>query len=191
MTEQEYRNPRTTIDWSTQGMTVLSVFVGGIIAFGANYFLQAQLFQQEAAKDAKAERRKIYTDYSDKVTAFNNSTASLKSCLTGSVATTTPVNNWKVTCQTEILAYQQSTRDFQNALNQLFIYGSDQAVEKALALAAPLPPSGNGSSILTNPTTLEKVIAHDPHAIDQPFKVFGAVACRELPATPRAACTMD
>lgn len=174
--------------WAGQSITILSVFIGGILAFGTSYLLQAQLFHQETSRDAKKERTKVYLDYLEKANAYNSSSSNLKLCITANNTVKPAIDNWRALCQAEIRQDQQERFNFQVALNQLFIYGSDEAVKKAVALATPLPPSGGGFTI-DNPLVFDKITNFDSTAINMPYQEFNALACKELPATPRKTCT--
>lgn len=178
-----------THNWKHLLSYVLTAVFGGIIALSGNYFIQAVQFHHTDVAEDKKQRQTVYIDFLDHTNAYDVTTIDAKDCLTKIKEHTNPDGTFSQFCTDTINRLRTDRSNFQKSINEVYIYGSKDAVAKSRKVAKALPNSLGGAGVGNSGIPpLDQVMKHDPHAVEQPYRDFQAVACKELPALPRDDC---
>lgn len=86
------------------------------------------------------------------------------------------------TCSPDWGRWQSTRHAFQNALNNVWVYGSDAAAAQVGAVSAALPPS------VGFPEPEQLTIRFQSRDFASAYRQFQGLMCRELPAVPRKGC---
>lgn len=160
---------------------LLGSVVGGLFVYRASVDSQALQARELRAEDERAIRRETYLAYLDNATAYRNSTLELLKELekvpeTDLTGTTVAFGPWLT-----------ARFDYQGSVNSLYVYGSDQAWQRHLGIAATLPYAVG----YLDPTQIVADLARirdDIISFGRAYSNFLDLMCRELPATPRDGC---
>lgn len=180
----------------------LPALVGALLGAGAGYLgversIEGQLDQQSQAFDEDREQRsddrrgEVYAAFLDAANHYAFATAAITSRLEGDCADDEPPDACFSRLFTELVAaglvsdFQDARFDYQGALNDVFVFGSDEAVDRSRELSANVPTS-LATPGLDSLTFGEGV---DGSAFTAAYRDFLALMCEELPAQPRQGCT--
>ncbi|MGQ4712323.1 hypothetical protein ACUN22_01420 [Streptomyces anulatus] len=159
------------------GVALIGAIIGGGFSYlGAWHQSRTQLEAQEAQgredrkKEDREKRAEVYEDFLGAADVFAVKTNGIiTDCKDGKCSP-----NWH--------AWQTSRAEYQGALNQVWVYGSDQAVTQTGRVSAALPKS------LWEPSADELHLTFESANFRAAYQGFQSLMCRELPASPRTAC---
>lgn len=173
----------------TPVLTGIFVLLGAYIALVGNHSLQTQQLRQESELKDKEQKKIIYFDFLDKTSIYYTATINAKDCLKKQLNRLEKTGKpEKLGCEKEISKMQSSGNAFQDLLNKVFVYGSEDAVNKIHDVANSLPPIGVTDRTSGEANHLKSIILYDENSITVPYQQFLEVSCKELPALPRTKC---
>jgi hypothetical protein len=127
-------------------------------------------------QQAREKRAEVYFDYLKSADAYETDTANLLS----SYAAGHKNKNFQLPANL-IQKFDDDRSAYQNQVNDLYVFGSDQAWIAHQRLAATLPTS---LSVEVAPLTIH----YDPLAFNNAYDGFLSVTCLEVSPEPRAGC---
>jgi len=130
---------------------------------------QTEEFESRRLDEARAKRGDIYQRFLESANRF-------------AVAALKAETECPRICPSPPGEFQTARFEFQGSLNEVYIHGSAEALDKSRAVAATLPPS-LGS--LTGEVTITRV---DGSLFTNAYREFLSILCREIPAKPRTEC---
>lgn len=170
--------------------------VGGTIAGGylqihaAAQTQQAQTAEQRA-EQARDKRADVYFAFLDAANKYSYTVENVRDCITEARDSRPPgATSYEVGpgCVTYINQLAPARQEFQAARNKVYVYGSDEAEQRARAIAAYLPNAVGGDPKSGLPPFDEDMFNFDGDVFNELYKLFQGTACREVPAEPRANC---
>jgi hypothetical protein len=167
-------------------VALLSGIAGSIIggAFAYNAATGTEVAHEAADKDAaqRSKRADVYLAYLDAANKYALASQALandvaliaKQDLSGNVGLANDFGPWKT-----------ARSNYQGEVNQVYVYGSDNAWQTLQAVAATLPAAVGPDDL----STFEQAINNYKWpAFNKAYGDFLAVFCREVPASPRGNC---
>ncbi|GGK13047.1 hypothetical protein GCM10011583_51260 [Streptomyces camponoticapitis] len=159
------------------GVALIGAVIGGGFSYlGAWHQSRTQLEAQEAQgredrkKEDREKRAEVYEGFLGAADIFAVKTNGI----------ITDCNDGK--CSPDWHAWQTLRAEYQGALNQVWVYGSDEAVTQTGRISAALPKS------LWEPNADELHLTFESANFRTAYQGFQSLMCRELPASPRTAC---
>ncbi|MEV7655641.1 hypothetical protein AB0O39_15850 [Streptomyces anulatus] len=159
------------------GVALIGAIIGGGFSYlGAWHQSRTQLEAQGAQgredrkKEDREKRAEVYEGFLGAADVFAVKTNEIVTdCKDGK-------------CSPDWHAWQTSRAEYQGALNQVWVYGSDKAVAQTSRVSAALPKS------LWEPNADELHLTFESANFRATYQGFQSLMCRELPAIPRTAC---
>jgi hypothetical protein len=166
-------------------------FVGATKANDGNAAIQQQAIAEQRAKDDRDKKADIYLHYLENANTYANSVEDAYTCIYNYAIAPEPKGSAPQSCIDAINRLQTPRFDYQGSINELYIYGSDEANRAHRAVSATLPAS---VGYLTVPGTglppLNEVFGQkfDRVAFGRAYSNFLKIVCMEVPARPRPNC---
>lgn len=131
---------------------------------------QESQYREDRAREDREKRSDVYKGMLDSSNAFAVATDEIATdCSDGK-------------CSPDWSKWENTRFEFQSALNNVWIYGSDDAATQAEVISTALPES------IGFPKPDELRISVKSVEFAQAYSGFQALMCRELPAVPRRGC---
>ncbi|MEU4390163.1 hypothetical protein [Kribbella sp. NPDC023855] len=149
----------------------------------------------DQAKETRNQRAQVYAKYLTIVSKYYTGArlmreyAGTKRGVPGCENGETPIckQSLETMVQTEI-AFLDSRVAYQAQIDQLTVYGSEEAMKAHQVLAAMLPPTLGPAPSQIELGTLSLPGATDPKKFAAAYGAFQKVFCREAAAQPRSSC---
>lgn len=156
---------------------LLSVLLGSALALIGNIVVQERLFSQDSSNLARKEKEAVYLVFLDNANAYNDAVLNWKECL---------VQNAEDGCPDTVKTLMTARVDFQNSINKIHIYGSNESMEVMKQVTESLPNAlSHANTGLPDP---QEVLKYNGAGFSGVYSEFMAMACRELPAQPNNSC---
>ncbi|MDX6588107.1 MAG: hypothetical protein QOI31_2580 [Solirubrobacterales bacterium] len=156
------------------------VLAGTIVAGHFTTETQDQRFIEDREAESRAKRERTYEKYLRAANSYavetTNALDELKRCADDQASSRPEVE----AC--EIAGFFSARYLYQGAINNLYVYGSQDAIEAEGAISATLPSS---LGAISGDFKLAKVNDSDFRAA---YQSFLSIMCRELPPDPRPEC---
>ncbi|WP_150109941.1 hypothetical protein [Crystallibacter crystallopoietes] len=128
----------------------------------------------------REKRRQVYADYLSSANSYNSATGAFFRAL-GRIPSDAETEAAIAQIEDEVGAFEQARHDYQGKINDLYVYGSDEAWIAHTGLASTLPEAlGNVPN--------RQIDAVDEQAFGEAYQAFMGVFCREAVPEPRDGC---
>lgn len=169
------RQPSQPVEWRVAVLGVVAALAGALIGGAASFGGQIYTEYQEAETEDRTKKAEVYFAYLDAANSYSNETSQLRrSYVSLPVDSPPPAADYG--------EWQQARFEYQGAINDLSVYGSDTAWDVHRRIAAAMPQSLFAS---TEPVRVDAV---NDILLNAGTRDFLSLACQELPASPRAGC---
>ncbi|MGY0389166.1 hypothetical protein ACWZJV_19545 [Nocardioides sp. WG-D5] len=156
-------------------VAAVSALAGAAVGAGASIWIAHAQIDEQRATEARERKAQVYSDY---LNAANNFSVAAGR-LTEELKTSTQAERDKLTPNTPIIKnYYDARSNYQDQVNRVYVYGSDEAWKRHRTMAGVLPPSLQSYDI-------EKV---DSTKFLAAYQGFQEILCEEVPAQPRDGC---
>lgn len=186
----KYTRKRAT-DFIPSAVSILAAIIAALAGFygarmGAHAAVSSQELQIRASESERVQeqRANVYSRYLDAAQAFFWASVAVRSDIDqGSIAKRHGTFAASRGLVRDMEEFVTKRNEFQGAINDVYVYGSDAAWLAHQRLAATLPPS-LGTRSLHIPSAAEL----DQDRFAGAYSSFLAVLCQEAVPTPRQGC---
>jgi hypothetical protein len=157
--------------------------IGGTVAVAVQY-LQ---FEQDEDAEARAVRAKAYADFLDSANAVAASVTAMRACLPELLELPEKETTLSAShpCARAYNTLVNDRYEFQGAINDVYIYGSDDAVQAANRVSELLPARFRADEEDGYGPRIDPISWPD---FDRAYIAFQTEMCREVSVRPRKAC---
>jgi hypothetical protein len=147
---------------------LLGALIGAFASFGGAYYSS----QQDIHKNERDKRAQVYFSYLEAANTYAQVNDRLHEAMAAGQATDDVFQRWR-----------QAAADYRRASNDVSVYGSDDAWNKHLKVAAALPKPRWWEVLPPGP-----IGGTNRNLFRNAYNDFLAVMCREIPLSPRRGC---
>jgi hypothetical protein len=187
-----HRNP-LWIALLTGVIGIAGAILGATIQATASTAVQQAEMSEQRTQEARQNRGAIYFKFLNEVETFALATAERGQCLQEShQERMLTYVKFSEDCAMSTADYRRAAKNFQLVRNEVFVYGSDDAQERAEMLDAIFPPyvfyAADGAFPST-PWDLSDVKGWLKEELLNPrYRSFMNLMCEEIPSQPRSDC---
>lgn len=174
------QGPKRRFPWTIAATATVTV-VSGLLGGWAGSALTVK-----ASEDAERRTRvgEVYAGYLDAADGYYTAAADLDRAFAKLIATKDGSASDRSVGELSVAAFEKARHDYQGAINDVYVYGSDAAWEANRKVANVLPLAlGN--------VPRRDIPSPDAEAFREAYSDFLEVFCREATAEPRQSCTKD
>lgn len=165
-------------DYRIAFIAAVSALVGAAVGAVASIWIAHVQINEQRATEAREKKAQVYSDYLNAADNYSVATGRL----TGELKKSTQADRDKITLNTPAIKnYLDARSTYQDQVNLVYVYGSDEAWKRHRKMAAVLPPSLQSPDIEVVDST--KFLAA--------YQGFQEIFCEEVPAQPRDGCKDD
>lgn len=156
--------------------------------------VQRQIMNEQRAREDRKTKEEVYLKFLDNADTYNTDTNKATSCLDGARKQARSTNSSESTafldCTAELNDLRSSRYAFQGSINEVYIYGSNEALLASQQVAYTLPASIGSSTIGGRgiPRIGQLLTERDQREFTRAYSDFLTVACNEVPARRRSNC---
>lgn len=162
-------------DYRIAAIAAISALVGAAVGAGASIWIAHVQIDEQRTTEAREKKARVYSDYLN--AADNFSVATWR--LTEELEKSAQAERDKFTVNTPaIKKFVDARSKYQDQINLVYVYGSDEAWKRHRKMAGVLPPSLDSFEIEAVDST--KFLAA--------YQGFQEIFCEEVPAQPRDGC---
>lgn len=160
------------------GKILLSVMLGSALAMAGNIVVQERFFNQDSQNLARKEKETVYLTFLDNANAYNDAVVNWQDCL---------MQNAEDGCPNTVKTLMTARIDFQNSINRVYIYGSNESIDVMKRATTSLPSAlSHANTGLPDP---QEVLKYNGAGFSKVYSEFMTMACHELPVHSNDSCS--
>lgn len=160
--------------WLEVLVPAVSGLIGALIGGGSAYLAASADLDEKRTAEIRQHRASVYHRFLEHANSYAvETTKLLQSCPRGTKCTLPPKG---------VSEFQRARFNFQGAINDVYVYGSNRAVDALRILTSTLPPS------LAPMNGEFSVIPIQEEAFTKAYQGFQHVMCQEVSPSPNDRC---
>lgn len=167
------------------GVALIGV-VGALLGSGITgvvaVLIQGDELNEQRAAEARSERAAVYGSF---LSAANEYAVETQELVSPCARAAERSPDARFDCQPRFRGWNPARADYQGAINDVYVFGSDEAVDASEAVSAELPPALIGLDYSQAHLKLNVV---DEAEFTDAYQSFLGVMCQEVSAEPRPGC---
>lgn len=166
-------------DYRVAAIAAISALAGAAVGAAASIWIAHVQIHEQRATEAREKKAQVYSDYLNAANNYSLATGRLAEELKKS----TQAEPDKITVNTPAIKnFFDARSNYQDQVNLVYVYGSDEAWKRHRKVAGVLPPSLDSH---------EANLEVDSTKFLAAYQGFQEVFCEEVPAQPRDGCKDD